>query len=137
VNENQSVARHTQPAIVLRASLELAGWPRAVKAPQLTLSAWCAVCGKAHSTPWKLSYQADRIVRVRRCAAAAAVYLQLDVEARAEVPRMLQRLAACQTSWREWRASSRGMKAKPRAVDRSQFRTYGDHVVRNTHDETG
>jgi hypothetical protein len=140
VNQNQSIERVAQPAIVLRAALELAGWPRAVQAPHLTMTAWCAACGKTHHTPWRMGYHSDRVVQIRRCRAAGAVYLQLDVEARAEVPKLLKRLAACQTSWREWRASSRGMKARPRTVDRSQFRTYGDHLVRDTRvsrDETG
>jgi hypothetical protein len=122
VNQNQNIERVAQQAVVLRAGLELAGWPRTVAAPQLSLTAWCAACGKVHKSPWRGSYKADRIVGVRRCAAAAAVYLQLDVEVRAELPRMLKRLAACQTSWREWRARPAKMKARPRAVERQQIR---------------
>jgi hypothetical protein len=133
VLEAKNVSEDVQ-AVVLRAALELAGWPRAVAAPQLILTAWCPSCGKVHTTPWKLSYQADRIVQVRRCAAAAAVYLQLDVEARKELPRMLQRLQACQVSWREWRARSTKMKARPRAIQRQQLGTYNG---RDTRDEQG
>jgi hypothetical protein len=137
VKDNHSIERVLQPAIVLRAALQLTGWPRAVAAPQLIVTAWCPSCGKAHHTPWKLSYQADRIVQVKRCRAEAVVYLQLDLEARKELPKMLQRMQACQVSWREWRARSARMKAKPRAVDRSQFRTYGDHDTRVSRDEPG
>jgi hypothetical protein len=121
----------------LQATLDLTGWPRIVRAPQLLLTARCPVCDKMHTRPWKLNYKADHIVHIKRCKAAAVVYLQLDVEARAELPRFLKRLQACQVSWREWKTRSAKMKAKPRAVQRSQFRTYGDRDVRDTRDDTG